>query len=195
LVPTEVWHELVSIGIRRDYRANETLLIEGAPETSLLVLQRGRVRVTNSGLLVAVRGAGDVLGEMSAQDGGRRSATVVAMEPCVAYSLVAAAFNRVLERHGVASRLGRYVVAKLRETVAAPSISTGRAEMKVRDVVLRIASLVESDHPDPELIPISQSRLAEVLGLSRNAVAKALAELRSQGVLVSVNPIRLRSRQ
>lgn len=190
-MPRVVWHELLSTGIRRDYRANETLLIEGAPETTLLVMQRGRVRVTNSGLLVAVRGGGDVLGEMSAQDGGRRSATVVALEPCVAYSLVPAAFNRVLERHKVVPRLSQYVVAKLRETVAAPSISTGRAEVRVRDVLVRIADLVELDHSDPRLIPISQSRLAEALGLSRNAVAKALTELRDQGMLVSVNPIRL----
>lgn len=190
-MPTEVWHELLSTGIRRDYRANETLLIEGAPDTSLLVVQRGRVRVTNSGLLVAVRGAGDVLGEMSAQDGGRRSATVVALEPCVAYSLVPAAFNRVLDRHKVALRLSQYVVAKLRETVAAPSISSSRAEARVRHVLARIAHLADPDHPDPRLIPISQSRLAEALGLSRNAVGKALAELRDQGMLASINPIRL----
>ncbi|WP_434451044.1 Crp/Fnr family transcriptional regulator [Lentzea sp. E54] len=189
LVPAVVWNELRSTGIRRDFKANETLLVEGAPDTSLLVMQRGRVRVLSSTLLVAVRGCGDVLGEMSAQDGGTRSATVIAMEPCVAFSLSRAAFKRVLERHKVGDKLGQYVVAKLRETVA--EISSRGTEARVRDVVERIAQLAEIDHPEPRVIPLSQSKLAESLGLSRNAVAKALTQLCEQDFLASTNPIRL----
>jgi CRP/FNR family transcriptional regulator, cyclic AMP receptor protein len=189
LVPAEVWNELRGNGIRRDFKANETLLVEGAPDTSLLVLQRGRVRVLNSTLLVAVRGCGDVLGEMSAQDGGTRSATVVAMEPCVAFSLSREAFKRVLERHKVSDQLGQYVVAKLRETVV--EVSSRGTEARVRDVIERIAQLAEPDHQEPRTIPLSQSKLAESLGLSRNAVAKALGQLCEQKFLVSTYPIRL----
>ncbi|WP_090065450.1 Crp/Fnr family transcriptional regulator [Lentzea flaviverrucosa] len=187
LVPVVVWNELRGTGIRRDFKANETLLVEGAPDTSLLVLQRGRVRVLNSTLLVAVRGSGDVLGEMSAQDGGTRSATVVAMESCVAFSLSRAAFKRVLERHKVGDQLGQYVVAKLRETVT--EVSSRGTEARVRDVLERIARLAETDHPKPLTIPLSQSKLAESLGLSRNAVAKVLVQLCDQNYLASTNPI------
>jgi CRP/FNR family transcriptional regulator, cyclic AMP receptor protein len=189
LVPAVVWNELRASGIRRDFKANETLLLEGAPDTSLLVLQRGRVRVLSSTLLVAVRASGDVLGEMSAQDGGTRSATVVAMEPCVAFSLSQAAFKRVLQRHGVDDRLGQYVVAKLRETVA--DVSSRGTETRVRELIERIALLADADHPEPRTIPLSQSKLAESLGLSRNAVAKALVQLCEQDFLESTYPIRL----
>lgn len=93
----------------------------GERAASVVLLERGRVKVTyvtedGRETLLAVRGAGDVLGELAVLDEGPRSATVTALEPVVALVLSGAAFRAVLTGDG---RLGMAVLrildARLRE--------------------------------------------------------------------------------
>lgn len=74
------------------FRKDETIFSEGDPSDHCFKIVSGKVeiRLAMKGLLkrgrtevVATCGPGDLLGEMSVIDGGRRSASAVAVEPTV----------------------------------------------------------------------------------------------------------------
>lgn len=190
LVPAQFWYDLLQTAKRNDYKPHETLLSEGASGTQLPALQAGRVAVLSGGLLGALRGPGDLLGEMSAQDGGARSATVVALEDCVAYEIWAEPFRRLLIRHQVEDRFQAYLLGKFRQSLVLTATRAARPVERCADVFARVVELA-GDHPDPFLIPMSQTWLAQAFGLSRRVVVQAVGELRDRGVLSDTNPIRV----
>ncbi|TWP49953.1 Crp/Fnr family transcriptional regulator [Lentzea tibetensis] len=191
LVPVVVWHDLLRSAERADFKVNEKLLYEGAPGTFLLALQTGRVAVLSSARLIALRGPGDLLGEMAAQDGRARSATVTALEPCVAYKIHAAPFKRLLDRHHVGNVLNEYVLAKFRQSLAFAATRSERPLWRTADLFVRLVELADPQHPDPHLIPMSQALLARSFELSRRVVVQAVGELRERGLLSDTNPIRV----
>jgi CRP/FNR family transcriptional regulator, cyclic AMP receptor protein len=180
--------DLRAVGRRRAYGANVTLFHQGDEAGPVLVLLDGRVKVvalTPAGreVIVAVRGPGDLLGEMAAFDGQPRSATVATLEPVDALLVPGSAFAAFLERRPrVALVLLRMVAERLRYADAQ------QADFATHDVVGRVAHrLVElcerfgepgADRIEIEL-PLSQEELAAWTGASREAVSKALQLLRS----------------
>ncbi|MCP2168658.1 cAMP-binding domain of CRP or a regulatory subunit of cAMP-dependent protein kinases [Goodfellowiella coeruleoviolacea] len=191
MVPAALWHELLRRGTRRDYRTNEHLLVQGAPGRSLLVLTAGRVKVVHTDsdggvLLLALNGPGDLLGEMAARDGGPRSATVVALEPCVAYLLTAEAFDHVLRAHGGRAEFDRYFVRKMRGSNQRTSALAHRSpRQRLIGLLLEVIELAGEPPEEPVVVPFSQTLLAQALGVSRSLVAQLVAQLRAEGVLLA----------
>src|SRR6185312_14597555 len=77
---------LTARGRRLQWPAGASLYLEGENCTTVLIVVSGRVKVfslTADGeeILLAVRGPGSLLGELSAVDGAPRSASVAALEP------------------------------------------------------------------------------------------------------------------
>lgn len=182
---------LVRIGVRHAHPAGTTLLREGEPAASVLVLLSGRVKVIATGAsgaqgLLAIRGSGDVLGELAAVDEGTRSATVVAVDPIEVLRFPVARFQDVLRTEaGVAYALLRTLSAKLRLAdrrrveLAEPTkhrLAALLSELAVDHGVLDAGAITIS-------LPVSQDHLAMMIGASREAVVRALRELRSEGIV------------
>jgi tRNA A-37 threonylcarbamoyl transferase component Bud32 len=76
--------ELVPMGRWFDVRAGSQLVGEDDPGFSFFVLVRGQVRVTRKGTLLAIRGAGECLGETSflRRSGAKRFSTITAVTDC-----------------------------------------------------------------------------------------------------------------
>lgn len=170
------------------YRPGVTLFHEGDDAGPVVVLLSGRVKVATvagSGreAIIAVRGPGDLLGELSAIDGGPRAATVTTLEPTEALLIPGSAFASLLERHlRIALVLLRMVAGRLRYA------DSQQAQFATHDVVGRVAGRLlelaerfgvpEDGRVEIEL-PLSQEELAAWTGASREAVSKALHLLRS----------------
>ena len=169
--------DLRSVGRRRAYGANVTLFHQGDEAGPVVVLLTGRAKVVSLSsagreVIVAVRGPGDLLGELSAIDHEPRSATVTG-----------SAFAAFLERcPRVALVILRMVAGRLRYADAQ------QADFATHDVVGRVAHrLVElcerfgtpADGRIEIELPLSQEELAAWTGASREAVSKALQLLRS----------------
>jgi len=181
--------DLHAAGRRRGYRANVTLFHEGDDAGPVVVLLSGRVKVATIGgagreAIMAVRGPGDLIGELSAIDNGPRSATVTTLEAVEALLVPGSAFAALLERRPrIALVILRMVAGRLRYADAQ------QTQFATHDVVGRVARrLVElgdrfgetaADGRIEIALPLSQEELAAWTGSSREAVSKALQLLRS----------------
>jgi CRP-like cAMP-binding protein len=191
LEPDEL-DELHAAGRRRRYGVGVTLFHEGDDAGPIVVLLTGRVKIVSLSVagrevIIAIRGPGDLLGELSAVDGGPRSVTVTTLEPVEALVLPGSAFLAFVERRPrVALVLLRMVAGRLR------SADARHADFATHDVVGRVATrLVEladrfGERAEGRIeieLPLSQEELAAWTGASREAVSKALHVLRSLGVV------------
>lgn len=182
--------EMRAAGRPRRWERGTTVMSEGDTSDWVLVLTEGRVKVsshTSSGteVVLAVRGPGGLLGEMSAIDGSPRSATVTALEPIA--GIVIRDFPAFLQAHGrIAVLLMQLVTGRLRDA------DRKRIEYGAFDTTGRVATrLIELAERYGEktnsgvrvALPLSQDELAGWTGASREAVSKALRLLRDRGLI------------
>jgi len=177
-------------GRKRRYRTGATLFHEGDDSDWIGLIVKGRVKISCYGgdgrdRLVAVLGPGEVLGELSAIDGDRRSATATALEPLEAAVLTADEFVELLRQNPDATLdILRSVIGRLRDS------DKRRVELGALDTVGRVGRLIveladrygeEVDGSISIRLPLSQEELAGWEGDSREAVVKALRKLRDRG--------------
>ena len=182
--------DLTAVARTRRYRRGATLIGEGMRPDLVVVLLSGRVKVTSASTggeeaLLAVRGPGDLLGELSALDGQPSSATVSALDPVEALVVSADGFRAFLQAHPEAAlRLLELLTRRLRDA------DRKRVEFGAYDTVGRVASrLVELSQrfgqPTGQgvriALPLTQEELAGWVGSSREAVSKALRWMRARG--------------
>lgn len=75
-----------------------TLIREGTFGEQFFLIVEGRIRVDRGGQLIATRGPGEFVGEISLIDKGRTTATVTAEGPVKAFVLGHREFNSLLDR-------------------------------------------------------------------------------------------------
>jgi CRP/FNR family transcriptional regulator, cyclic AMP receptor protein len=181
--------DLERLGSVRRYRRGDVLFHEGDDAGAVVVLLDGHVKAAmmNDGreVILAFPGPGELLGEISAVDGKPRSGTVRAVDEVEALVIPGSAFRSYLERRPrIALLLLRSVAARLREA------DRQRVDYAVNDVVVRVAGrLVDlcdrygaEDEAGIDVgLAITQDELAAWAGASREAVAKAMALLRTLG--------------
>jgi CRP-like cAMP-binding protein len=186
--------QLARLGSRRRFDAGSPLFLEGDLGPNVIVVHSGRVKVfaTDSNghtVLLAVRGPGDILGDLSAIDGESRSASGAALEPVDAQVISGDDFRAFLaDERGAGLALLRVVVARLRDS------DRLRVEFGGRDTLGRVASrlldLAETSGEPYEggiriTLALTQEDLAQWVAASREAVARALASLRRQNLITT----------
>ena len=125
-LPLGALDRLVSRSQVRRYRPGTVLAEEGRPGSELFVLLAGRVSIrmrlspSDEQRTIAVRDAGDWVGEMALLDDAPRSASIVAEAPVRALCISRNEFLDLVGRHvGASLDLLRTVTARLRESDAA----------------------------------------------------------------------------
>lgn len=182
--------DLSSLGRTRRHPRGGILMIEGSDPEDVQLVRRGRVKVsydTEDGreVLLAVRGPGALLGELSAIDGEPRVATVTAIEDVEVVSVGVAEFQGFLRSHpDAAVGLLRGLTRRLRES------DRKRVEFAAWDTLGRLARLLvelAGQHGRPDAsgvrieLPLSQQELAAWTASSREAVNKALRTMKGRG--------------
>jgi CRP-like cAMP-binding protein len=183
---------LTAWGRARRFRRGAMLFREGEGAEHVLIVRAGRVKVSSftadgKEVLLAVRGPGELLGELSAIDGEPRSATASALEQVDVLSVPAEDFRAFLEmRPRVTVSLMQMLSRKLRDA------DRKRIEFGAHDTVGRVCHRLvelaerfgeESSRGVRITLPLSQQELAGWTGASREAVSKALHQLRSRGYI------------
>jgi CRP/FNR family transcriptional regulator, cyclic AMP receptor protein len=191
-LPTSERTMLEARARRRDHPRGSALFHRGDPPATVHVVLSGEVKLvaaTSNGreVVLAVRGPGHLLGELSAIDGEPRSATAVALGPVEELVLGAEEFVAFLaEASGAMRAVLRMIAERLRES------DRRHVEYVEHDALGRVAArlvqIADRDgKPGPDgievALAVSQEELAGWVGASREAVAKALATLRGLGWL------------
>jgi CRP-like cAMP-binding protein len=181
---------LMSYGARHSWPAGAVVFVEGERSDRVVVVLSGRVKISSRSeggaeVVLAFRGSGALLGELSAIDQRPRSATVTAVDKVDGLVVGASEFWDFLAAHPAASLLLlRTLAGRLRDA------DRKRVEFGTHDAVGRVARrLVELadrfGEPGPDGIRIglrfTQEELAGWTGSSREAVVKALRRLRARG--------------
>jgi CRP/FNR family transcriptional regulator, cyclic AMP receptor protein len=185
LVGGEQWTALLAAGSPRRYRPGTELLRQGNPGGYVLALTAGRVQVVRteedgSRLLLELRAAGDLVGEMAARGSGVRNATVVALDDCYAHQVPVEVFDRL----PAARSLTDYLVSKVNASLPMRVQLTHFKPMpKIARLLAEVIALAGPELADPRLVPLTQREIADALGIVRSSVSSVLAELRRDGVL------------
>jgi CRP-like cAMP-binding protein len=184
--------ELVGLGTWCRFGPGKVLLREGESSTHIYTLLRGVVKVTATTseggfALLAIRAAGDVVGELAALDGEPRSATVTTAGGVDARMITQPVFNSFLNRHADAAvAVSRSVAAKLRWATRRRIDFSGR-EVRVRlaRVLVELVAVYGERTPTGIRIgvPLTQPELAALVGAAEPTVHQALAALRRDKVI------------
>jgi CRP/FNR family transcriptional regulator, cyclic AMP receptor protein len=191
---------LCAAGQARRYRPGERLFTEGDSADHVVVIRRGTVKVSSVSpqgyeAVLAVRSAGDLIGEFAALDRRPRSASVTAIDAVEGVLISGDRFRAFLRAHPHAMLgLLAEVISRLREA------DRRRLEFGAHDVAGRVSrlllDLVDTFGPDtgadsgadtgrPVTIPLSQHDLAGATGASREAVSRALRRLRQSRAIAT----------
>jgi CRP/FNR family cyclic AMP-dependent transcriptional regulator len=179
---------LCAAGRGRNYRRGQTLLHQGDRGGFVLAVTAGRVRISalapdGGQLLHALRGAGDLVGEMGLRSEAQRTATVVALDDCTACYLSTAEFQRFLVAERAHDALRDYLIAKLSETVPYQlQLVHFTPRQRIARLLIDVVALA-GPPSDPLWIPFTQTGIADALGLARSTVAEQIAVMRDAGVL------------
>jgi len=181
---------VMGLGRIRQFPAGEVLLNQGDPSDFVIIIRDGYVKisaVTEDGAesLLAIRTAGDVIGELAAMDGLPRSAMARAADAVVAQVVSKQELDRCLRQQlDIARAFNQAVATKLR-------MATQRRVDFRRDTKTRLAQVLvdlyygSPGSPDDGSIAIlvTQSELAGLIGASEPAVHKAVRALRQAGAV------------
>jgi CRP-like cAMP-binding protein len=185
---------LETLGRRRWFESGAPLFVEGDVSATVMIVYAGRVKVVASAesgydTLLALRGPGEILGDLSAIDGHPRSATGTALERVDVQVIAADDFRNFLaDTPGAGLALLRVVIARMRDS------DRQRVELGARDTLARVAMrLLElattAGQPTDEGVRIAmqltQDDLAGWVAASREGVARALASLRRRGLITT----------
>jgi CRP-like cAMP-binding protein len=177
--------------VRRTYRRGQPLFHQGDPGDALYVLVDGSVAVVVSSengdrMVLTTLHAPDVLGEIALLDGGVRSASAEAVEETAALVLSRATFLDLMREHPtLVDQLLRALGGLVRR------LSEQASDFVFLDLPGRVAKvllrLAEDSGPEVEGVPVevavTQGRLAEMAGGSRQSVNQILQTFQQRGLL------------
>ncbi|MBE1502272.1 CRP-like cAMP-binding protein [Amycolatopsis lexingtonensis] len=198
--PTSFWagltpadqRALAEAATRRSYRHGDTLCREGDRSNVVLVLLAGHARIlygTPDGreVIAAVRGAGDVIGELAAIDKLPRSATVEALEDLEILEVPGDRFATLCRTRSRMSWALLLVLSTRLRSVGKQWLDVGGGAT-ARRVAAQLMQLAiqhgVARGRDIEIaVPATQAELAMTAAISRESWARATRDLRRQGVI------------
>ena len=182
---------LARAAIPRKVRRGELVFAQGAPGDALYVVARGSVLVHRTGrggerrAMTVIESPGS-FGEIPFVDGRPRSASVEALEDTDLFALPRREFLQLLVEEpkmvqGVLRELGR-MVRRLTEQLTDASLLD--LPGRVAKTLVRLVEVRREADPDAlPVVGLSQSKLAELAGGSRQSVNGALATLATRGLI------------
>ncbi len=181
---------LLALVRRRRIPRHTPVLHAGSASEDLALLIKGRVKVVAFGaerreVVLAIRGPGELIGEIAALGARRRTATAVAIDDVEVGFLRSEEFRAFLAAHPDAALiLIRMLVRRLSEATAEV------VDLATQDSVGRVAKrLLElaTDHGTPAGagtridLSLTQDELASWTGATRETVSRALRVMRQLG--------------
>jgi CRP/FNR family transcriptional regulator, cyclic AMP receptor protein len=183
---------LSGLGRISTFAPGAVLCVEGDPATHVFILIDGLAKVlsvTADGheLMLALRGDGDIVGEIAGETSAPRNATVRAIGPVRALIVVYEKFSSFLDTHPGAGHAYRHVVTHRWSDadlmLRSHPVTNGAHRLAI--VLLDLATRYGSETTEGVhiAVPLSQEELASLAGASRATVTRALSNWRRRGII------------
>jgi CRP-like cAMP-binding protein len=181
---------LSDLGRSTVFTPGATMCVEGDPATHVFVLVAGLVKilaVTRDGheQVLALRGNGDIVGDIAGETTGHRNATVQAVDTVRALIVRYDRFSAFLDSHPGAGRAYRHAVVQRWNDTATilRNFSMTNGAQRVARLLLDLA-IQYGRGKDGEIdVPLTQEELAGLAGTSRATVARAFNNWRGRGFI------------
>ena len=176
---------------KRTFARGMIIFHKGALGQNLYLIESGRVRIYSLSIegqeiTINMLGSGEAFGELSLLDGLPRSASAMAVEKTVTYTLHRDDFLRLLDANPrMARSILEMVSMRLRyTTILAESFAfmdaPGRVAAKLLELVDRYGVGVGGNEIE---LRLTQRELASWVAVSRESVNKVLGAFRDQGII------------
>jgi CRP/FNR family cyclic AMP-dependent transcriptional regulator len=174
-----------------ELRPGEKLIEQGATTDDVFLILNGFALVTHDEpgrgtVALAIRGRGDVVGEMAGWTKQPRSASVRACGPISVWSMPYRQFAGPQASYRLARAMVTIVARKLSSTDRWLLDSRLRPALaRTARVLLELATRYGGDQQDgrPIGVPLAQADLATIAGLSLSSIERSLKELRDAAIL------------
>jgi CRP/FNR family transcriptional regulator, cyclic AMP receptor protein len=179
----------------RAYAAREVVVSQGEPARSLFAIVGGRLKVASCGpdgrdTVLGIMAEGEIFGEVALLDGGTRSATCTAVEPCELLMIDRVQFLELLETApGISIKLLDVLARRLRrlsqrsEDAAFLDVPS-RLARSLLDLASRFGEKVGPHSRGISItLKLSQQELGDLVGATRESVNKHLNDWTRQGFL------------
>lgn len=191
----EQLEKIAALAQVRSYAGREVVVTQGEPARALFAIVRGRLKVASCGpdgrdTVLGIMAEGEVFGEVALIDGGARSATCTAIEPCELLVIDRQQFLDLLEKtpaiavrflHVLAGRLRR--LSQRSEDAAFLDVPS-RLARSLLDLATRFGERRRSPQSGIFIaLKLSQQELGDMVGATRESVNKHLNEWTRQGFL------------
>jgi CRP/FNR family transcriptional regulator, cyclic AMP receptor protein len=184
--------KLTALGHISTFLHDDIMAVEGDLATHLFVLLDGWVKirtVTDDGreLVLALRGNGDIVGELAGESSGHRTATVRAIGTVRSLIVAHGRFTAFLDSDSAAGRAYRRVItqrwAEAAELLRDRSLTNGA--QRLAGLLLDLADHhgTTGKHGTIIEVPLSQDEMASLIGASRATVTRALTDWRQRGFI------------
>jgi CRP/FNR family cyclic AMP-dependent transcriptional regulator len=192
LLPPEERRILWSLGRENEYPPGTALCVEGDPATHVFILLDGWVKIRSFSedgreSVLALRGAGDLVGETAGETTGRRNATMQAVVTVHALIVGYSRFSSFLDTHQGGSHAYRRVMAhRWRDADMMLRIrAVTNGAQRLAGLLLSLAERLggQAEGVIEIALPLSQDELASLAGTSRATVARALDGWRKRGLI------------
>jgi CRP/FNR family transcriptional regulator, cyclic AMP receptor protein len=192
-LPDHERSEFAKLGTVRCFTRDQHLTWIGESGRETFLIMSGCVKVFADSvegrpILLALRMAGDLVGELSVLDGQPRSATAKAAEPVVARLIDGAELVDYLAAHPVVANAVRDTIAARLREAATHRIEVNNSAPVLRRLARALCILGDQygvPAPDGVLIaaPLSQADMSSLIGTTEQSVRRALAALRADGLV------------
>ncbi|MFE0188298.1 Crp/Fnr family transcriptional regulator [Streptomyces sp. NPDC058989] len=192
LVSDAAWNDLLHRGQRRRYARATWLFQQGESPDFVIALTDGIVKITQlmedgTETPLALRGQGEVLGEIGALLDEPRSASVKAVSECVGYVLPAHAFRGHVDRHGLNPTVYRLAIQRMHENEQLRTALTRLPpQARVARVIRYLAAEIGERGDDGTValhLGMSRDELAAMASMSRSSAMAVLRALHDAHVL------------
>ncbi|MGE3288177.1 MAG: Crp/Fnr family transcriptional regulator [Pseudonocardia sp.] len=186
--------DLLARGALRVFAAKSRLVAEGDEATSVMIVRSGLVAVVRSGhdehgIFMAFRGPFELVGEIGVLYEQPRVADVVALrgDPVQVWSYAARRFLAFLDEHPDARRAAAWAAQQKLLAYQRRSTRYGRGDavQRVAHVLLDHASEFGQvvDTSIAITVPLTQQRIADLIGSATDAVGGAFRRLKRAGAI------------
>ncbi len=184
---------LINRGFWGEFAPGAVVQSEGEMPDHVLVIWSGLVKVVTGDhagrpVLLALRGPGDIVGELASIDGSPRSASVVAINRLKALLVHVDHFRGFLSESPRASQvLQRVVAGRLRDSEEHRRNASTATGQRLARLLLELARSYGRSTSDGIVVSVhlSQADLGGFVGSSPRAVARQIERWRDQGVVAT----------